>query len=477
MFSARFLAAGSDAVQAESRGRFFISSVGSIHRECPCGTGCGRLSYELVFGVVERVEMQPVDCAVDDLAALDPTALDGHDAADLLVELRRVKARLAALEASLTDRVETARPWAEDGYRSTATWLASSDNTRLDDARGDVRLARRLRSMPATRAALAAGDITAAHAHRLAALNGPLTAAKFAEDEEFLIGQARSMRWADFTKACAYWTRLARDDDPDPDKRDRDHRYVSLHDGLRGTGLLTGELTPVAKTAVRSALERIEAELFAADWADARGRLGDAATPADLARTPRQRLHDALVEMATRSATAPADGKRPEPLISVLTGYGAFNQICELADGTLIAPATVASMLDQAMIERVVFDGPSRVTDLGRARSFVGAARRAVELAHRHCTGPGCHVPANQCQIDHVWRYSDGGPTTPDNGQTMCGPHNRDRERPPPRSPRRHGPGSRTAEQTQAHLDLLRANIRDRLQHDPGWGYTSIDDP
>jgi hypothetical protein len=446
-------------------------------RERPCRRGWGRLAYELVFGVIEMAAVEPMDRAVDDLGALDIAALDGHTAADTLVELRRMRARLAAVEAALTDRVEAARPWAESGYRSTANWLASTDNTRLDDARDDVRLARRLRSMPATRAALAAGDITTAHARRLAMLNGPLTAARFAEDEELLVGQARSMRWADFAKACAYWTRLARDDDPDPDKRDRDHRHVSLHDGLRGTGLLAGELTPVAKVAVRTALERIEAELFAADWADARGRLGDAATPTDMARTPRQRRHDALVEMAVRSVTAPADGKRPEPLISVLTGYDAFNQVCELADGTLVAPDTVASMLDAAMVERVVFDGPSRVTELGRARSFVGAARRAVELAHRQCTGPGCHVPADQCQIDHIWRYSDGGPTTPDNGRAMCGPHNRDRERPRPRSTRRFGPDTRTPEQKQAQLDLLRANIGDRLRHDPGWGYTPVDDP
>jgi hypothetical protein len=55
------------------------------------------------------------------------------------------------------------------------------------------------------------------------------------------------MRWADFAKACGCWLRQARqDDDPDPDKTDRDHRRVSLHDGLRGTGLLSGELTPTA---------------------------------------------------------------------------------------------------------------------------------------------------------------------------------------------------------------------------------------
>ncbi|MDD9368557.1 MAG: DUF222 domain-containing protein [Acidimicrobiales bacterium] len=410
-----------------------------------------------------------MDAAVDSLAAsvdsLAVTGIDDQRAAAVLVELRRVAARLAAAQARLTDGVDTARPWAEGGYRSTANWLATSDHTSMETARAEVRLARRLRTMPATRRALEAGDITAAHAHKLAALNGPQTAAPFAEAEEFLVGQARTMRWVDFVKACAHWLRLARDEDPDPDERDRDHRHVDLHDGLRGTGLLQGELTPVAKAEVRAALERIERELFEADWAAVRAKHGDAATVADIARTPRQRRHDALVEMASRAVTAPADGKRPRPLVTVLVGYDAFEDMCELADGTLISPATGAGLLDEAVIERIVFDADGRVLDLGQQRSFVGAARRAVEVVDRRCTGPGCDVPDHRCDVDHIWRHSDGGPTRPDNGQLRCGPHNRQRQHPPPLRRRPPVPVG----DPEAHLELLRRRIRDRLHHDPTW--------
>ena len=57
---------------------------------------------------------------------------------------------------------------------------------------------------------MAAGDITDAHAHRLATLNAPDVAALFAEAEAFLVGQARSLRWDDFITATEYWLRLAR---------------------------------------------------------------------------------------------------------------------------------------------------------------------------------------------------------------------------------------------------------------------------
>ena len=117
------------------------------------------------------------------------------------------------------------------------------------------------------------------------------------------------------------------------------------------------------------------------------------------------------VEMATRAVTAPTDGTRPRPLVSVLVDYQTFTQrVCELADGTVITPGTLATQLDEALIERVIFDGPSRIIDLGQARSFTGAARRALEIRDRCCGHEGCHTPGHRCQGDHIHRHADGGP-------------------------------------------------------------------
>ena len=407
--------------------------------------------------------------------------MDGVRAAEVVVELRRVRAKLAAVEARLVGKVDTSRRWAEEGYLTAASWLAASDHTSLGEAGADVRLARRLRSMPATAAALAAGDITLGHARRLATLCAPDTAAAFAEAEEFLVGQARSMRWADFTKACGYWLRQARQDkDPDPDKSDRDHRKVALHDGLRGTGLLSGELTPTAKAEVRAELDRLERRLFEADWAAAKAGHGEAVTAAHLARTPAQRRHDALLEMARRSATAPATGKRPRPLLTVLVGEDAFRNILELADGTLISPATAADLLDQAVIETMLFEGPSRVLDLGHQRNFVGAARRAVEIVHRTCTGQGCHIGADRCEIDHILPWTWDGPTHPDNGRPRCPAHHRQLTRrmahpaPPPRPPHEteHHHGRLTG---AAYLELAAPASATASLHDPTWGALAAD--
>ncbi|MCU1460906.1 MAG: hypothetical protein JWO37_981, partial [Acidimicrobiales bacterium] len=103
----------------------------------------------------------------------------------------------------------------------------------------------------------------------------------------------------------------------------------------------------------------------------------------------------------------------------------------------VISPAEVVAYLGEADVERIVFDGPSRVIDVGvRRRFFGGATRRAIEVRDRTCTHPsGCDVAAEACEIDHIVPWSRGGLTTQANGRCLCAVHNRRRnaeERAPP---------------------------------------------
>ena len=195
-------------------------------------------------------------------------------------------------------------------------------------------------------------------------------------------------------------------------------------------------LDPISGTVLANQLQRIENELFAADWAEARARVGDDVRPSDVERSPAQRRADALVEMARRAGSAPADARRPEPLFTVLVGYETFaGRMCQLADGTVVSPGTLVDWLDEAWIERVVFDGPSRVVDVGAAqRLFTGATRRAVEVRDQECFHEMCDLPAEQCEVDHVEPWSAGGRTVSANGRPACAFHNlgRHRRRGPP---------------------------------------------
>ena len=138
------------------------------------------------------------------------------------------------------------------------------------------------------------------------------------------------------------------------------------------------------------------------------------------------------MELARRAMAMPAGSRLPEPLITVLVGYETFaGRICELANGTVVAPGSLLRWLDGAYVERVVYDGPNRIKDVGvRRRLFSGATRRAVEVRDRECFHPYCDLPAERCQIDHVQPWAAGGPTVAANGRPACGFHNRERHRP-----------------------------------------------
>lgn len=399
--------------------------------------------YEHMYAAVEEAEtagpeateqVTGVAAALDALLALDPDLLDDRELGDAVEALCRQQARLGAAMARLTAAFDARQAWSDDGCRSCTTWLAHRCHLPPGEARATLRLGRRLRSMPETDAALAAGEIGLAQAHRLAGLNGGRTADAFAESETQLVDFARSLEWIDFTRALAYWRQLADPDGVEQDAADDEaQRRLHLSEGLNGTGILDAVLTPTGHATVSEALRRIEQELFEADWADARARLGDDATPADLARTPAQRRADALVEMANRAMAVPEGAKRPRPLLSIYCGYETFaGRILELANGTVLTPGTLVRLLQEAddlVIERAVFDGPSRVVDLGEGRLFTGALRRAIELRDRRCTAPGCHTPANRCDVHHDVPYSRGGPTTQANGRLTCTPDHRHHHR------------------------------------------------
>ena len=280
-----------------------------------------------------------------------------------------------------------------------------------------------------------AGDIAPAHVSVMAGLRRPATQGPLARDEEMLVGQARTLRFAEFSRAADYWLQLA---DPDGAEEDaearRNRRDAYLVESVGGMFLGKMTLDPMSGAIVSGELDRIYEEMFRADWTEAKERLGRDPTTLDLVRLPSQRRADALVEMAIRSRTAPADGRRPAPLFSVLVGYETLHgRICELASGTVLPPGSLVRWLDQAYIERAVFGLGKRVEVSESARLFTGATRRGLELRDRECTHDYCDVRAERCQGDHVIPYTAGGPTTQENGRMACGFHNRLRtQRPPP---------------------------------------------
>ncbi len=279
--------------------------------------------------------------AIDGLQALELHDLSDDDLSRLVVELEVQRSRLGGFGAAVVRAFDRRGAWALDGAKSAAAWIAHRCRLPLAAARKATRMARRLCDLPATRAALEAGEITEAHAERLVRAATRERRKALARDEAMLVGHAKELSFAEFHKAVTYWEQLA---DPDgvEDAADAEEagRRFHLSPSLHGSWAMDGHADPIRGTIIHNVLSPIERELFQTDWAEAKAKHGDDVTVDMLARTPAQRRLDALVEMAIRAATAPKDGQRPRPLFTVLCDHPTFaGRVCELANGTPPRPA------------------------------------------------------------------------------------------------------------------------------------------
>jgi hypothetical protein len=252
-----------------------------------------------------------------------------------------------------------------------------------------------------------------------------------------------------------YWCDIHAPDDADQAALDaHDRRQAHASKTFEESTRVDADLDPVGGSIFRSELDRLTQQLFEEDWAQARARLGDSATVADLARTPAQRRADAFTLMAERSAELDRDPRGPVPVLNLVMDYATFcaelakmeaeargedpdtipypaERICRLADGTILPPSLVLSCGLAGEIRRLVIGPDSEVIDFGDTRRFfTGPVRDAIALAHDNCQWPpGCDIPAHLCEIDHKIAYTDGGPTDAINAQPLCKAHNRFKER------------------------------------------------
>ena len=378
------------------------------------------------------------------LEALVASGADNYGDCESMEELHEMLARLESFVTEATAAFEAGEQWAADGAKTAASWIATRCRVARSGAKRRVRLGRTLRHLPAVAQAWRDGAIGGDQAQAIASARRHRTEASMSRDEEMLVAQAKEMGFEDFSRALDYWKQLADPDGADASDEERKaSRDVFLESSLGGMWLGQMTLDPISGSIVAAELNRLEHDLFEADCAEAKELLGRTARIDELARTSGQRRADALVEMAARSRTAPADGIRPAPLFSVFVGYETIHgRICELENGTVLAPSALDQWMDSAYFERAIFTPSNRVDVSVRSRLFTGGTRRAIELRDRICTHPYCYEPAENCQGDHIEPYAAGGLTTQDNGRLLCGFHNRlrnqreghpdQRQRPPP---------------------------------------------
>ena len=384
-------------------------------------------------------------CELEDI--LDKALTVGWDSVDAdqlgtdTAALTRIRAKIDALDAHVVHATDRSGVWVEGQHGNCAAMLHSqAPNRHRHEPRHRVRIADKTSRMPHAATAFDAGQITVRHVELLGQCLAPNYRDAFTEAEPYLVDAAVNLEWDGFYRVITQWKNAADTSEPDlADLKDQAARELHLSRSINNRGILGGTLTPLARTVVRSELDRITQDLFDQDWADAVERLGEGnVVNADLDRTAPQRRHDALAIMAQRSSGADADVQAPEPVIHVHCteaelqaaleedAGGSPEQVArgrnmrELEDGTPISRRTLVRLAIRAKIRRVVLGPAGEILQFGKTRRLFSPAQRAAIAVRDRVCACGCGLSARLCEADHVIEVRDNGDTDINNAQPLC---------------------------------------------------------
>lgn len=396
-----------------------------------------------------------LDTAIAALLAVDPATLGNDDLQRLAIAVAQQQSRLAVAVGHLLAEWESRRGWQSDGSLRPDRALARDTRSRDCARRHQLLLARRLSDMPLTRDAVLAGTLSYDHVELFAHHATPVRMPCFARDEALLVALcAEHLVFADSQRTLTYWAAQV-DDELGLERRrpDPSTLYHSTSE-TTGEGHLDGHLSAVDNEIVKVELARLERAILLED----RQR--------KVVRTRAQRRAAALVRMAARSVNA--EGATARPLLQVIVGDHTARRLCETASGIVLHPDDLAPLIDDAVVEAFLFDGPTTVIAKSSRRTFTGALRAAITVRDRRCQHrSGCDTPAIHGDVDHRRPAARGGPTSQFNGRAECVPHNR--------LPHLHDHDHERPDREITVLDAIRCRLRwsvhaevDRLHPESG---------
>ncbi|WP_028471535.1 HNH endonuclease signature motif containing protein [Nocardioides alkalitolerans] len=422
------------------------------------------------------VDVHPwVDCvaeltrSLDRLAGsgVDPDWLDTSARGALLVELARVGERVASLRLRVLAGAGDLA--AEAGARSAGAWLAHATRQDPGRLRFEERLAGRLESYDATRAALRSGEVSVGHAaavlDALEELPADLDPDVVARAEAHLLGECASFTPRQVRRLGRHLLRVVAPERADAheeavlnaeEARARVRTRLTLSPQGDGTTRITGLIPDLSAAVLSRALEAYTnprrdhhasgttgaaaghgpdgagttsavADGAGADGAGSNG-VGSAGA-GDGQRIPaevrRGQAFCALVEHLPVDGL-PSQGGSPVAVIATVEldkltdALGAVT----LDTGGEISASHARRLACQHALIPAVMGGASVPLDLGRsARLFSHHQARAHTITHPECQTDGCDIPAAWCERHHKMPWNTGGPTDLANLVLLCAHH------------------------------------------------------
>lgn len=353
--------------------------------------------------------MSSLRSALDDIAAVANQELTDAELDSDIGELLEAQNRIEVELARKTRELERRNAHQTIGFSSPTSYLMSRGNLSAGRARRIVADGHAIEAAPTTYRAWLDGRLSTDQARRLYPL-AEAAPARFNEAEESLVDIVEGLSVSDTHRAIEYWRQaVAGPEDLEGESQIR-RRGLSLSRTWDGMRRVDGWLTAMAGEALETAL--------------------DALTPPPRdreARTPRQRRHDALEDLARsfldHGDTPMVGGEKPHMI--VLTDLEALSGVAggvhETLNGQVLDVASLRRLACDSSVSRIVLGPDSEVLDVGRkTRVWTSAQRRAIVARDRHCVAPGCERKPQHCDIHHKTHWADGGTTVVEEGELLC---------------------------------------------------------
>ena len=277
--------------------------------------------------------------------------------------------------------------------------------------------------LPELAAAQHEGALSGEHAHvitrTLEAFPPDLSTEQFALAEHTLVELARHARPAEVAKAGErYLAHLHPDGALASDEQHDRVRELLLQPRPDGSYDLKGRLTPACGAQLLATLTPRSAPRPAdADGPDPRGH--------------RQRLHDALEELASIAVSRNELTNSGAPALVIITmtedQYRTRQGLIQTSFGQQLSVQQALALADEAALVGLVQAANGAILKLGLTQRIANRAQTLALIARdKGCSFPGCDDPPEYCQRHHVVPWWRGGPTNIDNLALLCRYHHRE---------------------------------------------------
>ncbi len=329
------------------------------------------------------------------VAVLDPAALDGVQAKEMVEDFAQLERLASAGRTLVSGRVAETGARANDGpYRDAGAWMADVAGTTIGRAKATIEAATRLAALPSTAAAFRAGSLSQVQVEAIS-----VAATANPRAERALLVSAATDGVRGLKDACARVEAAASTDQAERYESARVRRSLRFRriSDVEGSLEMRGPLDLTAR--VMAALEPIEGNLF------------EEARASECREEPAALAFDAMVRMADDSATV------------------AFESGGSRAPATIVGVGPVPvdvlqRLVHDSFLKALITDGTDGLSVSHLGRTIPVRLRTALEELQPECVIAGCHTDRH-LEIDHNVPVEEQGLTALWNLNRVCRHHHR----------------------------------------------------